>query len=92
MSLGAKVIGKLHQQHAKTHHDAHHHDAPHDRLNIQAGSGEEQHPGDPNGAEWNGEHDNERVEKRTELENHDQVHQNHRQDESEAKRFEGFSH
>src|SRR5437870_6502516 len=86
------MVGKLDEQHTETHDDADHHDAAHEGLNVEARTGEEQYADHADGAQRHGEHDDERIEKRPELKNHDEIDQNDRQQEPETERLKRFAH
>src|SRR5216683_7988183 len=86
------MVGKLDEQHTEAYDDPDHHDAAHEGLNVETGAGEEQHAGYADGTEGHREHDDERIQERPELKNHDEIDQNDRQQEPETQRLKRFAH
>src|SRR5436190_13066309 len=91
-SFGQDAVGEIDHQHAETHHDADHHYDAHHRLNAEKGVREKEHPSHTDQPERHGKYDDERIEKRTELDDHDQINEHDREEKSEAKRLKRLVH
>ena len=61
-------------------------------MDAQICAREIEHQRDANQTEWHGEHDDERVEERAELNDHDQIDQHDGEDEPEAERLKRVAH
>ncbi len=77
-------VGKVHQQHAVTDHDADHHDHAHEAIYRQSRAGQIQRQHHSRQAQRHAAHDHQRLEQRLKLRGQHHVHQRYREQPGKA--------